>query len=225
MTVIGISRSVTLIETRDSLRLRRQSGESHGSQFRLLCEEVKLQALRRAIELQHRESSIRPSASTPASSPRSRNASRRCLGVLHFQAARYADVLRCLDGRVRVNPTDVVAMTNLARLEGRLHLREDALAHFDRAIALNPDFADAHLSLGEILRELGRLEDARASLAMASALRPKHAGTLLMFGVTLRELGRLPEALAVFDTALVLEPAFAAAQQQPRHRVARLETS
>ncbi len=174
---------------------------------------MKLQALRRAIELQDRgklDKAERLYAGILASQPQCFEALHR-LGVLHFRAARYAEALRCLDGAVRVNPTDVVAVTNLARLQARLHLREDALAHFDRAIALNPDFADAHLSRGEILRELGRFEDARASLALASALRPKHAGTLLMLGVTLRELGRLPEALAVFDAALVLDPAFAAA--------------
>jgi len=157
-----------------------------------------------------------------ASQPRCFEALHR-LGVIHFRAARHAEALRCLERAVGVQPTDVVAVTNLARLQAKLHLREDALANFERAVALKPDFAEAHFSRVEILRELGRSDEARASFARASSLRPNHPGTLLMLGVTLWELGRLPEALAAYDRALALEPNFVVAHSNRSNALADLK--
>ncbi len=151
-----------------------------------------MQALHRAIELQEQgklDKAERLYAGILASQPRCFDTLHR-LGVIHFRAARHAEALHCLNGAVGVRPTDVVAVTNLARLQAKLRLREDALANLERAVALKPDFAEAHLSRGEILRELRRRDEARASFARASSLQRNHAGTLVMLGVTLREVGR-----------------------------------
>ena len=92
-----------------------------------------MQALQRAIELQEQgklDKAERLYAGILASQPRCFEALRR-LGVIHFRAARHAEALHCLKGAVGVRPTDVVAVTNLARLQAKLRLREDALANIE----------------------------------------------------------------------------------------------
>ena len=149
-------------------------------------------------------------------------------GVL-LDLARFEDALALCEEvlAVRRNDFNILNLRGLA-LE-HLHRFEEALASYDQAINIAPRSSEAHYNRGNVLADLGRLDEALASYDQALAIRqdagPDVAPILNNRGLVLEELGRFDDALQSYQRALQIRPDYAAAGENRKLLVARLESS
>jgi len=108
--------------------------------------------------------------------------------------------------RLRENPRNWLAWTNLGAalaVQGRF---EDAIQAHSAAIRLNPACAAAHYGLGVALARRGRAAEAIGAYRRSLELRPEQPDALYNLGVALASQGRSDEAIEVYRRARALTP-------------------
>lgn len=108
---------------------------------------------------------------------------------------------------VRLDPTFVEAMVNLARVYvGRGELG-NASIWVDRAVRKQPGYPDVYTVRGLIALTEDRPQDALTSFGRARQLAPENVEVLTNLGGALLRLGVLDEARTLLEQALMLDPA------------------
>ncbi len=106
----------------------------------------------------------------------------------------------------RLDPTDVVARTNLGIALTHLGRWPEALEALDEALGLDAEYAGAHAQRGTVLRLLRRPEESLVSLDEAIRLDPEQAAFYFERGQTLEVLKRYSEARRAYERSLRLDP-------------------
>ena len=111
----------------------------------------------------------------------------------------------------RLDPTSVVAASNLGsalRARGRL---AEAVEESERALLLRPAYGEAHLNLGLAKAEQGKPAEAEPHLRRAIEIKPRSASAHTSLGELLEAQGRLDEAFEHLKAALKINPGSATA--------------
>ena len=104
------------------------------------------------------------------------------------------------------DPSNVVALNNLANVMRQQGDAEQAVLHYRKALAMKPDYGNAALNLATSLRDLGDYDGAFDSAGYAAQLMPHSADPHINIGSFRQDLGQHREAVASFDQALRLKP-------------------
>jgi hypothetical protein len=145
------------------------------------------------------------------------------MGELHFQMlARHdadrprlareeqlwarQDIVKVNEQRLRDDPTDSVAMVEIAKIHFTENDLKGAEVMLRRALALRPDVADTHYTLGVCLMDAGNPAAAEAAFVTAIRLGPGNFMAYSNAGTCAMRLGRLDAAVMYFDEALRLNP-------------------
>ena len=109
---------------------------------------------------------------------------------------------------VRAEPRDLEALHQLAFVESRLGLYDEAYQSFQRLLEAVPDSPRAHHNFGLWQLECGYAEEALASFRRAHALQPEEPASLACIGHALRDLARLDEAIVTYEKVLATQADF-----------------
>jgi tetratricopeptide (TPR) repeat protein len=130
-------------------------------------------------------------------------------GALYFRLAdlehrhlEYERVIAPLVRRVRLNPNDARAHTDLGLAYTRIGQTGNALVELIAASLIGPDDAEALTAIGQIHFDAGSYAAAEAVLRRAIAIAPALVQARYLIGRTLARLGRTAESqeqLAEFD--------------------------
>jgi tetratricopeptide (TPR) repeat protein len=130
-------------------------------------------------------------------------------GALYFRLAdlehrhlEYERVIEPLTRRVRLNPNDGRAHTDLGLAYSRVGRTDDALVELVMAAVLGPGDPEALSAIGQIHFDAGNYAAAEAVLRQAIAIAPTTIQARYLLGHTLARLGRArdsQEQLAEFD--------------------------
>lgn len=128
-----------------------------------------------------------------------------------MDASNFTDAEARLRDALRLAPTQVAVLTNLAMVLAQQGKRGEARVFAERALAHNPNGIETLLVLADC-----HMHDERHAAALAVydrilALEPNAAEIHNNRGLVLARLGRHAEALDSYDRALALNPAFASA--------------
>ncbi len=129
------------------------------------------------------------------------------LGVAYAEAGRYGDATRAFTRLLSLDPTNGLALQNLASIAlsqalsgsgraARAQKLQEAEAFARRAIAADPAMAKAHTTLGATLFHSGRWEDAIDAWKRAAAIDDTEIDALYNLWQELARAGRRDEALA-----------------------------
>jgi tetratricopeptide (TPR) repeat protein len=124
------------------------------------------------------------------------------LADLRHRHLEYDRVLEPLMRRVRLNPNDARAHTDLGLAYTRVGRTDDALIELAIASSIGPDDAEALTAIGQIHFDAGRFADAQPVLRRAIAIVPALLQARYLLGHTLMRSGRADEGkqqLAEFD--------------------------
>jgi tetratricopeptide (TPR) repeat protein len=124
------------------------------------------------------------------------------LADLEHRHLQYDRVINPLTRRVRVDPNNARAHTDLGLAYTRVGRTSDALVELVVASLIGPDDAEALTAIGQIHFDAGRYADAATVLARAIAVRPALVQARYLLGHTLDRLGRTDESreqLAEYD--------------------------
>jgi tetratricopeptide (TPR) repeat protein len=124
---------------------------------------------------------------------------------------RLEDAAKNLRTAIQLQPTHVMAHSNLGDILKDLGRLEESLACSDTVIRLAPGIADAHSSRGIVLHGLQRLDEALASFDAAIRINPEFAEAHSNRGIVLKNLRRHEEALESYAKALTLRPGYPSA--------------
>jgi tetratricopeptide (TPR) repeat protein len=112
---------------------------------------------------------------------------------------------------IRLDPTDVLALTN----RGRIYVdREDynhAIADFNEAIRLDPNWSPAYYCRGRMYYTEKDYDRALADLDRAIQLNSRYANAFLVRGVVHRAKGDVSQAIDDYDHAIQINPVDAVA--------------
>ncbi len=133
--------------------------------------------------------------------PRDRAALDRAIGI---QTAR--EVIAYNEVRLRANPTNAVALVNLARASLVIGDRGGAFKALTNAVALDPANDEGHYFLGLIHRMEGRSGPALEEFQRAIDANPAHGRAHGNLGLMTLEAGRTDEAAEHFAAALQADP-------------------
>jgi protein O-GlcNAc transferase len=132
----------------------------------------------------------------------------RLLHDAAIQARDPALAERCLAQIVRLDPADGRCLEQLADLQRREGLFEDAIVNYRRALDCNPALLGAYQNLSGCLIESGRLEEA-AAVAERGALRFSRLPELhYNLGLAYDRLHRHEAAAAAYERALERSPRY-----------------
>lgn len=108
----------------------------------------------------------------------------------------------------RLNPGDIEALLEQARLLNGECENDEALDIYNRIVAISPNDPRAHRGRGKILATQGKdaREEAAAAMRKAAELAPDDHITILHKATVLGELGYVDEAAQACERALELEP-------------------
>ena len=123
------------------------------------------------------------------------------------------DAIAYHEHRLRNNPRDVEAHTELGRLKLVRSQPAEAMKHLRRALAIKPDSDEPHYYLGLIFRQQNKLAEARSEFEAALRLNPENFRAHGNLGVLLAERGNLALAESHFRTALRINPDDALARE------------
>ena len=115
--------------------------------------------------------------------------------------------------RLRENPEDAEAMTELAKVSLTLGDMAGAEQVLRRALGLRPLLDDAHYHLGLVFLEQGKVGAAEAEFLETLRLNPEHFQARNNAGLACLRLGRLRDAGAHFREVLRTRPSDAIAQR------------
>lgn len=109
---------------------------------------------------------------------------------------------------LNLDPDDVSAHYDKAKILRVLNRHEDALASYDRVLALRTNDAQAFNDRGVVLHKLKRYDEAIESYDCALALLPNEPILHNNKGNSLAGMMRWEEALTAFDRAVALRPGY-----------------
>jgi protein O-GlcNAc transferase len=107
---------------------------------------------------------------------------------------------------LRSDPSNSMAMTNLAVIAISDRNYEVAERHLQKALSIKDDDASTYNNLGVVLRARGRLGEAAAAYDRAIQLKPDFADSYHNLGNTLRDQGRADEAAIAYRRVIQLTP-------------------
>jgi tetratricopeptide (TPR) repeat protein len=110
-----------------------------------------------------------------------------------------------------LQPDNFFGLVNIAEVEHRLKLWDDAEKHLKQAVRVQPESARAWLALGALYCERDKLDEALAALSEAVLLDPKNPRAHNFLGVTVGKKGWYSGAEAELQRALELDPDYAEA--------------
>ncbi len=121
-------------------------------------------------------------------------------GVVQARLGRLEESIADLIRATQINPSDPLALTNLALAYHDRHQYELAIATYDKALSLttNPQLL---LQLGNVQQEMRNFVEAEKRYSESIILSPQFAPAFLGRASARLELGRLNEALADLDSA------------------------
>jgi Flp pilus assembly protein TadD len=134
---------------------------------------------------------------TPADSKILENARREYLRKVFVAGAEH---------RLRINPNDADAHTELGVLMFIQGNDNGALLHWRRAAEIDPKLAEPHFQMGMLYRKRHALAQARQELETAVRLNPNHAEAYGHLGFVMAELGDGAASEKAFVRALDLNP-------------------
>ena len=139
--------------------------------------------------------------SGPAAAP----AGRQSGDAAAAEAALTEEIIR-LQQRLRVEPSDLQALTRMAHIHHDRQLWDQAVQYYERAIALSPADPNLLTDLGICYRGLRRFDDALGVFARARAADGTHWESLYNSAVVLAfDLGRYDGALEALRPLLAME--------------------
>jgi cytochrome c-type biogenesis protein CcmH/NrfG len=116
-------------------------------------------------------------------------------------------MLAALNERVKENPKDLEAWTQLGHLYFDLDQPRDAVAAYERSLDLDPSRPDVWTDLGVMYRRNGEPQKAVEKFDQALALNSKHQIALYNKGIVMmHDLKDPKQALAAWETLLVINP-------------------
>lgn len=137
----------------------------------------------------------------------SENAKKLFFEALAFMdASSFSDAEARLREALRLAPTQVAVLTNLAIVLAQRHKRAEARDYAERALAINPGNIEALLVLADCHLRDERWADALTAYDRILALEPNAAEIHNNRGLVLERMGRHADALASYDRALALDP-------------------
>ena len=132
------------------------------------------------------------------------------LGVVHFNAGRYADAYGSLDAFVRREPA-LVEVIQARVLMGKVRVMDrrwsDAVAQFREALRMNPTEREALALLAQSLFEADDFEAAIPAYERYLARFPQDLDARCTLGIALVGSGRAGDAIAAFRRNVELDPA------------------
>lgn len=123
-----------------------------------------------------------------------------------MKARRLPRALDAVARAVALEPLNVKAHLQQARILRVMGAHEDAVASAMRAVELAPASVEAWRALGVMCVGANRLQRALAAFERASGLDPAHTETLNNLGWALTQMQRYDAALSVLDRGLALAP-------------------
>jgi predicted TPR repeat methyltransferase len=123
-------------------------------------------------------------------------------GVMHYQAARYAQAEQKFAASLALVPGRVSALINLGAARLKLGRAQEALAVLDEALVQEPGSFEALAHRGAALAELGHLTEALEALDQSLAGHPGQGLAWSHRGSVLKDLGRPEEAIESFRQAI-----------------------
>ena len=118
----------------------------------------------------------------------------------------WAGSLEDAQEKVRQNPNNPEAYSNLGFVYGDLGHYEKALVSFKEAIRIKPDDALAHYNLGVSYSNLGHHEKAIVSYKEAIRIKPDYVDAHGNLGFVYSNLGHYEKALVSFKEAIRIKP-------------------
>jgi len=117
-----------------------------------------------------------------------------------------ANLAKLAADRLRKNPNDAKALTDLSLLLLMDGKTAEARAHAMKAVQVKPDSVDAHYQLGLVFRMQNKIPNAQREFETVIKLDPKHSKAYGNLGFIYFQKGNLPEARRYLETALQLNP-------------------
>jgi predicted O-linked N-acetylglucosamine transferase (SPINDLY family) len=133
------------------------------------------------------------------------------LGIIYQQTNRACEGLRLLRRAVGINPTDAMALADLATALGGAGRLDDAIDVLQRAVELQPGLALVHNNLGATRERMGRFAEAARDYAQAVDLDRRNPAFCTNWGNALRRAGDLDAAEAAHRRSLALRDDYASA--------------
>ncbi len=110
-----------------------------------------------------------------------------------------------------LQPDNFFGLVNIAEVESRLKMFDDAEKHLKHAVRVQPEAARAWLTLGALYCDRDKLDEALAALSEAVLLDPKNPKAHNYLGVTIGKKGWYSGADSELQRALELDPNYAEA--------------
>src|SRR3954451_14748741 len=95
--------------------------------------------------------------------------------VQDYRRNVFRDTIAYNEYRLRKNPKDASAMSNLGAAEMGLGRVPEAFARFQQAVQADPNFEEAHYYLGIVYRTQNKTAEAQSELETTIQLNPEHA--------------------------------------------------
>src|SRR5262249_30741177 len=108
---------------------------------------------------------------------------------------------------LRINPADVLGLSNLAVAQYRKGRFDEAIIHYRAVTKLKPLSGSAHVDLGVALHRSGKLDDAIEHYLLGVRLEPGQPGAHSNLAIALLDKRRFQEARAELVRSLELFPA------------------
>lgn len=116
------------------------------------------------------------------------------------------DVIAYNQYRLRKNPRDATALSNMGAAEMALGRGQEAFQHFRQALEIDPRQDEAYYYLGLIYRTQRKLAQAQAAFEATLAANPEHGRAHGNLGLLMMEQQRMAEAETHFRQALRINP-------------------
>ena len=129
------------------------------------------------------------------------------LGVIAQSVGQLDQAVELISESLRIDPTNVSAMNNLAGVLKDQARYEDAAGFYQAALEASPNEAYIHSNLGNVLQQLGHCDEAAACHRRALELSPDSFAAHCNLGAVLKEQGRLGEAILHYKEAIAMNPA------------------
>ena len=131
------------------------------------------------------------------------------IGMVHQRRAQWAEAEKAYLSAIRVEPTNAVALNNLAWMAADRKVKlTEALAWATKAVSLAPDVAEFHGTLGWVYRARGDFAKAEQTLTKAANMKPERAAVVYTLARLHLEQGKTAPAVAALKRALAIDPKF-----------------
>lgn len=119
-----------------------------------------------------------------------------------YSRKAFLEVIAFNEYRLRKNPKDAKALSNIGAAEMGLGRSQDAFQHFQQATQLDPALEDPHYYLGLIFRTRNRVKEAQLEFEATLASNPDHGKAHGNIGLLMLEQKNLVQAEKHFREAL-----------------------